>query len=371
MNISPVESEVQEEESKMDAPEHFIKIFGPCSAESEEQVVQVARELKQYGINYFRAGIWKPRTRPNSFEGVGNEALPWLTRVREEIGIPVCTEVATPQHVESVLESGMDAVWLGARTVVSPFMVQELAEALRGISIPIFIKNPINPDVNLWNGAIERILKTTGNDDILAIHRGFSTYNSHPYRNSPMWDIPIELRRRLPDLKIICDASHIAGRRSWIALVVQSAINLAFDGLMLEVHPNPEIALSDAEQQLDFDGLSEILNGIVWKSKRVEDPDIKANIEALRYDIDQLDNEVLDLLSQRMDVVREIGKYKKDSFATVLQMERWKLLFEKRINKGEVLSLSQDFIADLMQCIHQEAIRQQNGIVNDDKNYKL
>lgn len=346
-------------------PKNFIRIFGPCSAESEAQLMELAKGLKPFQPDYFRAGIWKPRTRPDSFEGLGDQALPWLSNVRETWSIPICTEVATPQHVEAVLKADMDAVWLGARTVVSPFMVQELAEALRGVKIPIFIKNPINPDVNLWNGAIERIVNTTGNEDIIAIHRGFSTYNSDPYRNSPMWDIPIELRRRLPELKIICDASHIAGKRSWIPMVVQSAINLAFDGLMLEVHPNPEEAWSDPQQQLTIPELQKLLSEIEWKNTAVENPEILANIEALRYDIDQLDDELLNLLSQRMDVVREIGKYKKDSFATVLQMERWKRLFEKRIKKGEVLHLSSSFIADLMQCIHQEAIRQQNGIIND------
>lgn len=343
-----------------------IKILGPCSAESEEQVLEAAAIARIAGAHMFRAGVWKPRSRPDSFQGMGSYALPWLKRVQKEYQLPVCTEAANPHHVEMAVQSGLDAIWIGARTMTNPFAVQELAESLKGTELGILIKNPINPDLELWCGGIERILKHTGSDKLLAIHRGFSVHRPRTYRNSPMWELPIELRRRYPQLSVICDASHIAGNKSLIHQVLQTALNLDFEGFMLEIHPHPDQAKSDAQQQLSGRELEDLLSRLVYRQPSSEDPDFNANLEALRYDIDQLDREILSMISTRMDVVREIGKYKKANQVTVLQFERWKQMMESRSMSSDELLLSSEFIQQFMQLIHKEAIRQQNKIMNEN-----
>jgi len=343
-----------------------LKIMGPCSAESEEQILEAAAMARDAGAHMFRAGVWKPRSRPNSFQGMGSYALPWLKRVQQEYHMPVCTEAANPHHVEMAIQSGLDAVWIGARTMTNPFAVQELAESLKGTKLGILIKNPINPDLELWCGGIERIIQHTASEKLLAIHRGFSVYRPRVYRNTPMWEIPIELRRRYPKLSVICDASHIAGEKKLIYQVVQTALNLDFDGFMLEIHPNPEKAKSDAQQQLNAEDLKTLLSKLVFRKPISEDPDFNANLEALRYDIDQLDREILSMISTRMDVVREIGKYKKANQVTVLQFERWKQMMESRSMSSEELLLSSEFIERFMQLIHKEAILHQNKIMNEN-----
>lgn len=340
----------------------FLKIVGPCSAETFDQLRQSAQSIQHLNIDYFRAGIWKPRTQPNTFEGVGKKGLPWLRDVGTQFGIKTCTEVAQTTHVEMALEHDINALWLGARTVPSPFAVQSIADALEGINIPIFIKNPINPDLKLWIGAIERIAKSVGLDRIKAIHRGFSTYEASRYRNKPIWQIPIELKRHFPEISMLCDASHIAGAPQYIGEVLQQAINLDYEGMMVESHYKPDSALSDAQQQITGQELSHILSKLEWRSSSVQDPEVHANIEALRYDIDRLDQDLLELLSQRMDVVREIGVYKKDKRVTALQMTRWREVLEDRQNNADPLNLSRIFIEELMLCIHDEALRQQEGI---------
>jgi chorismate mutase len=345
----------------------IIRILGPCSAESEDQVFRAAKIAKKHDASLFRAGLWKPRSRPDTFQGLGSYALPWLKHVQSRFGLQVCTEVANPHHVEMVLRAGIDAVWIGARTMANPFAVQEIAEAIHGTELPVMLKNPINPDLGLWRGGIERILqKSKGH--ILAIHRGFSMYNSVKYRNIPMWEIPIQLRQIFPDLKIICDASHIAGNHNLISQVLQTSINLDFDGYMIEVHPEPENAKSDSEQQLDEASLEKILSSLHHLNKNSQNPDFQANIEALRIDIDRLDSEILALLASRMDVVREIGRYKRDNHVTILQLERWKDILKNRFGSGNELQLTDQFIEELMTCIHKEAIRQQNKIMDERNN---
>ncbi len=343
-----------------------LKILGPCSAESEDQVLAAAAIAKEAGAQMFRAGVWKPRSRPDTFQGMGSYALPWLKRVQQQYQLPVCLEAANPHHVEMAVQAGMDAIWVGARTMTNPFAVQELAESLKGTKLGILIKNPINPDLELWCGGIERIMQHADTGKILAIHRGFSVYRPRIYRNTPMWELPIELRRRYPSLSILCDASHIAGEKKLIHQVLQTALNLDFDGFMLEIHPHPEQAKSDPQQQLNAGELKNILERLVYRQPVSEDPDFNANLEALRYDIDQLDREILSMISTRMDVVREIGKYKKANQVTVLQFERWKQMMESRSMSSEELLLSSDFIERFMQLIHKEAIQQQNQIMNEN-----
>lgn len=343
-----------------------LKILGPCSAESEDQILEAAAMASDAGAHMFRAGVWKPRSRPNSFQGMGSYALPWLKRVQQEYQMPVCTEAANPHHVEMALQSGLDAVWIGARTMTNPFAVQELAESLKGTKLGILVKNPINPDLELWCGGIERLMQHSDTGKILAIHRGFSIYRPIIYRNMPMWELPIELRRRYPDLTVLCDASHIAGEKNLIYQVLQTALNLDFDGFMLEIHPKPKQAKSDAQQQLNADELKRLLSRLVYRQSVSEDPDFNANLEALRYDIDQLDQEILSMISTRMDVVREIGKYKKANQVTVLQFERWKQMMESRSMSSEELLLSSEFIERFMQLIHKEAIHHQNKIMNEN-----
>lgn len=338
--------------------ENLLIIAGPCSVESEEQVIETAKALEGSGIDILRGGIWKPRTRPNAFEGVGGRGLAWLKKAGEEIGKPVGTEVATPLHVELCLSHGIDVLWVGARTSANPFSVQAIADALKGVDIPVMVKNPVSPDLSLWMGAIER-LNNSGIKQLAAIHRGFSTVDSGQYRNQPNWRIPIELKRRLPDLPLICDPSHICGSRTLLHAVSQEAIDLLFDGLMLEVHPDPDSALSDNDQQLKPEEFYTIIRKLKPKSESSNNLDFLKHITLLREDIDKIDSDIIRLLGERMEIVEHIGDYKEKNNVTVLQPSRWNEILESRIKQGTELRLSENFISRIYQFIHEEAVRHQ------------
>lgn len=334
-------------------------IAGPCSAETEEQVMTTARQLASKGCHIFRAGVWKPRTKPGRFEGNGEEALPWMKRVKEETGMAITTEVATPEHVELALKYGIDILWIGARTTANPFAMQAIADSIRGMDIPVFVKNPVNPDLELWIGAMERI-NQAGIKRIAAVHRGFSSYEKKIYRNQPMWQIPIELRRRIPDLPIICDPSHIGGSRELIAPLCQQAMDLGFDGLIVETHCNPDKAWSDANQQVTPEVLDYILSLLIIRNKTVT----TEGINELRKQIDELDNNLMDLLSKRMRVSREIGQYKKEHNMTVLQTSRYNEILDKRGAQGSLCGMDAKFIKEIFEAIHEESVRQQIEIIN-------
>ncbi len=305
---------------------------GPCSAETEEQVMKTAIPLAKMGIKIFRAGIWKPRTRPNAFEGVGSEGLKWLQTVKKETGMLVSTEVANVKHVYEALKFGVDIIWIGARTSANPFAVQDIADSLRGVNIPVMVKNPVNPDVDLWIGAIERI-NNAGIKQMAAIHRGFSTYDKTLYRNSPQWQLPIELRRRIPGLPIITDPSHICGNRDFLLDISQKAMDLNFDGLIIETHCNPDKALSDAKQQVTPEGLKNILDRLILRDSEVDD-DLMLTLAELRDQIDKLDDKLINLLEERMKVSEKIGQYKKDNNITILQTKRWDDMLKNRTILG-------------------------------------
>ena len=334
-------------------------IAGPCSAETEEQVMKTALELRMKGCHNFRAGVWKPRTKPGGFEGNGEKALPWMQRVKKETGMMVATEVATPEHVELAMKYDIDILWIGARTSANPFAVQALADALKGVDVPVFVKNPVNPDIELWIGALERI-NQAGVKRLGAIHRGFSSYDKKIYRNLPMWQIPIELRRRYPDLPMICDPSHIGGRRELIAPLCQQAMDLGVDGLIVESHCDPDKAWSDAKQQVTPDVLDYILSLLVIRDESVT----TEGITQLRHQIDELDNQLMDLLAKRMRVCREIGHYKKEHNMTVLQTNRYNEILEKRGAQGSLCGMAPEFVAQVFEHIHEESVRQQLEIVN-------
>lgn len=337
-------------------------IAGPCSAESPEQLYNTCRALSDQGVHMFRAGVWKPRTRPGNFEGIGETAFEWIRETRRKIGIPFCIEVANPEHVNLALKNEIDMLWIGARTSVNPFAVQEIAEALRGVDIPVMVKNPVNPDLELWMGAIERFLKT-GNTRIGAIHRGFSMARSHPYRNMPRWEIPIELKRRLPDLPLICDPSHISGSKTWLLRIAQQALDLNYHGLMIEVHHDPVNALSDAQQQITPQEFQMLIQSLKLRSESINDPELFSSLEAFRDAIDLLDAEIFELLSRRMEIAREIGQYKKENNIKIFQLERWIKVFNSRTGWGEQGALGAEFINELLQAIHKESISQQNYIL--------
>lgn len=318
-----------------------------------------ARQLAEKGCHMFRAGIWKPRTKPGGFEGNGEKALPWMKQVKEETGMLITTEVATPEHVELALKYGIDILWIGARTTANPFAMQALADALQGVDIPVFVKNPVNPDLELWIGAMERI-NQAGIRHLAAIHRGFSSYDKKIYRNLPMWQIPIELRRRIPNLPIICDPSHIGGRRELIAPLCQQALDLGADGLIVESHCNPDEAWSDAKQQVTPDVLDYILTLLVVRDERVT----TEGITTLRKQIDELDNQLMDLLAKRMRVCREIGQYKKEHNMTVLQTARYNEILEKRGAQGALCGMSAKFVSKVFEEVHEESVRQQMEIIN-------
>lgn len=344
-------------------PKKPLLISGPCSAETREQVLQTCTQIANLGVDILRAGIWKPRTRPGSFEGLGEVALPWLKEAGEQTGLPTCCEIANAQHVELALNHGIDVLWIGARTTVNPFAVQEIADALKGVDIPVMIKNPVNPDLELWIGAIERVYQA-GIRKLLAIHRGFSVYNAPKYRNQPQWEIPIELHRRIPNLEIICDPSHIAGKRKLLHEIAQHALDLNFDGLMIESHITPDTAWSDAKQQVTPVGLAALLNALVTRNLDTDNADYLQKINHFRTLIDKLDTQTLELLAQRMDIVRKIGLYKKESNIAILQIERWINVRAGALQKAEGSQLSEAFVEDLINTIHKESIRQQTTIMH-------
>lgn len=334
-------------------------IAGPCSAETEEQVMATAKELAANGVKIMRAGIWKPRTKPGGFEGVGSEGLAWLKRVKQETGMYVSTEVATQKHVYEALKFGIDLLWIGARTTANPFAVQEIAEALQGVDIPVLVKNPVNPDLELWIGALER-LSNVGITRLGAIHRGFSSYDKKIYRNLPQWHIPIELKRRFPDLPVICDPSHIGGKRDLIEPLSQQAMDLGYEGLIIETHCDPENAWSDASQQVTPARLKEILENLVIRDKKQSTEDLSK----LRQQIDELDTQLLELLAKRMRVSCEIGTFKKEHGLTVVQTDRYDEILTKRINQAIDMKMDPEFMRAVLEAIHEESVRQQLVILN-------
>lgn len=342
-----------------------LVIAGPCSAESEEQVLDTAKQLKEQGVSIFRAGIWKPRTRPNAFEGVGSIGLEWLKLVQKEVGMMVSTEVANVKHVYEALRMGVDILWIGARTSANPFAIQEIADALKGVDIPVFVKNPVNPDVDLWMGAIER-LQGAGINKVGAIHRGFSTFDKTRYRNIPQWQLPIELRRKMPGLPMICDPSHIAGRRDILQEISQKAMDLNYDGLIIETHNNPDKAWSDAKQQVTPDDLKKLLGNLVLRHREIESAVSLETLEDLRIEIDAYDHKLLSIIEDRMKVVAKIGDYKKTNNITILQPDRWQEILDKTLEKGKDRDLSDDFIIQLFKSIHQESINKQTKIMNEE-----
>ena len=339
--------------------ERLTVIAGPCSAETEEQVITTARQLAGRGCHIFRAGVWKPRTKPGGFEGNGEAALPWLQRVKEETHMMVATEVATPEHVELALKYGVDVFWIGARTSANPFAMQAIADSLKGIDMPVLVKNPVNPDLELWIGAMER-LNQAGVKRIAAIHRGFSSYDKKIYRNLPMWQIPIELRRRVPDLPLFCDPSHIGGKRELVAPLCQQAMDLGMNGLIVECHCDPDKAWSDAKQQVTPDILAYILSLLVLRDEKVT----TEGISLMRKQIDELDNQLMELLAKRMKVCREIGEYKKEHNMTVLQTSRYNEILNKRGAQGSLWGMAPDFIKTVFEAVHEESVRQQMDIIN-------
>lgn len=339
-----------------------LVISGPCSAETEPQVLQTAQRLAATGkVDMLRAGIWKPRTRPGSFEGIGTKGLPWLQRAKELTGLPVAVEVATGKQVEDALHFDVDVLWIGARTTVNPFSVQEVADALRGVKNPVLIKNPINPDLELWTGALERVAKA-GVKEIGFIHRGFSSYGNTEYRNAPMWHLAIEMKRRYPDMLMINDPSHICGRRDILLDVAQQAIDLDFDGLMIESHIDPDNAWSDAKQQVTPERLAELLGEIIWRKEDIPSAELHMMLEKMRQQINQLDDELMQILGQRMKIAEKIGQYKKDNNITILQTRRWNDILERAYKKGERLGLSKEFVTKYFDAVHMESIAHQNTI---------
>jgi chorismate mutase len=339
-------------------------ISGPCSAETEEQVLATANRLAKTGkVDMIRAGIWKPRTRPGSFEGIGTKGLAWMQQARKQTGLPVTVEVATAKQVEDALHFDVDVLWIGARTTVNPFSVQEVADALRGVDVPVLIKNPINPDLELWTGAVERVAKA-GIRQIGLIHRGFSSYGNTEYRNAPMWHLAIEMKRRSPGLMMINDPSHISGRRDILLDVAQKAIDLDFDGLIIESHIDPDKAWSDAKQQITPESLAELLDSIKWRHETTTEKEFIDALAKLREQINHIDDELIQLLGQRMKVADKIGQYKKENNITILQTNRWNAILEKAFAKGEKLGLSKEFITKYYDAVHMESINHQNKIMN-------
>jgi chorismate mutase len=339
-------------------------ISGPCSAETEQQVIETAQRLAATGrVDMLRAGIWKPRTKPGMFEGIGTKGLPWLQQAKKITGLPTTVEVATAKQVEDALTFDVDVLWIGARTTVNPFSVQEVADALRGIDVPVLIKNPLNPDLELWSGAIERVARA-GIKQIGLIHRGFSSYGNTEYRNAPMWHLAIEMKRRNPEMMIISDPSHICGQRDILTDVAQKAIDLDFDGLMIEAHIDPDNAWSDAKQQVTPERLLEILNDIKWRHEIATEKEFITALEKLREQINHIDDELLQLLGQRMKIADKIGEYKKNNNVTILQTNRWNQILERAFAKGDRIGLSREFITKYFDAVHMESINHQNKIMN-------
>ena len=339
-------------------------ISGPCSAETEEQLLETATRLANTGkVDMLRAGIWKPRTKPGLFEGNGIVALPWLAKAKQITGLPTTVEVATAKHVEDALKFGVDMLWIGARTTVNPFSVQEVADALRGVDVPVLVKNPVHPDLELWSGAIERLQKV-GMKQVGMIHRGFSSYGNTEFRNAPMWHLPIEMKRRYPDMPLICDPSHICGNRTLLQSVAQKSIDLDFDGLMMESHIDPDNAWSDAKQQVTPERLLEMLNDLVWRNETTTEQEFITALTTLREQINQVDDELLTLLGQRMKLSDKIGEYKKNNNITILQTNRWNDILDRAFKKGDTLGLTKEFITKYFDAVHLESIQHQNKIMN-------
>ncbi len=361
MSKSPFELE----NWQLQAKKPFI-IAGPCSAETEEQVMHTVKRIVAATdkVGMIRAGTWKPRTRPNSFEGVGAIGLPWVKNAGRAVGLPVAVEVANSGHVELALKNEIDVLWIGARTTVSPFIVQEIAESLRGVDVPVMIKNPVNPDLELWLGAIERFT-AVGINKIAAIHRGFSTYESSAYRNPPMWEIPIELRRRHPQIPIIVDPSHMGGTRELIYPLAQQAMDMGFEGLMIETHINPDKAWSDAKQQVTPERLAEILDQIIVRQPHIMNDDHHEMYE-LRSKIDRIDSYIMEMLAERMGISEQIGRFKKANGLAIHQSARWAAIVQRALEKGKRGGLTEDFILKLFQHIHNESIVHQSKVMGDE-----
>lgn len=340
-----------------------IVIAGPCSAETQEQVLSTARQLAAAGIKIFRAGIWKPRTKPGGFEGIGVDGLPWLQQVKEQTGMLTATEVANRRHVMEALNAGIDLLWIGARTSANPFAMQEVADALRErkAQVPVLVKNPVTPDLELWIGALQR-LYNAGIRRLGVIHRGFTAYGHHIYRNMPLWQVPIELRRRLPQIPIICDPSHIGGKRELVGPLSQQALDIGMEGLMIECHCDPDCAWSDKAQQLT----PEVLQIVLESLTRRENREVTESLSQLRRQIDEADNELLDVLSRRMQISRQISEYKKIHGMAVLQTARYDQLLKSRLESAQDLDLSQDFVQILFQAVHEESIRHQIAVMNQE-----
>ncbi|MBS1743325.1 MAG: bifunctional 3-deoxy-7-phosphoheptulonate synthase/chorismate mutase type II [Bacteroidetes bacterium] len=339
-------------------------ISGPCSAETEEQVLETARQLAALNrIDILRAGIWKPRTKPGQFEGMGSIALGWMQKAKAVTGIPLTVEVATAKHVEEALKHEIDVLWIGARTTVNPFSVQELADALQGTKVPVLVKNPINPDLDLWSGAIERLQKA-GVEQIGMIHRGFSSYGNTGYRNAPMWHLPIEMKRRYPDNLLLCDPSHICGNRNLLQQVAQISIDLDFGGLMIESHIDPDHAWSDAKQQITPQRLNEMLDALIWRTGTCNEKEIAHALTHIREQINQVDDELITLLGERMKLADKIGMYKKENNVTILQTKRWNDILERAFEKGLQAGLSKEFIIRYFDAVHMESIHHQNNVMN-------
>ncbi|MFN8291710.1 MAG: chorismate mutase [Chitinophagaceae bacterium] len=339
-------------------------ISGPCSAETEEQVLQTAQRLAATGkVDMLRAGIWKPRTKPGMFEGVGAKGLPWLQQAKKRTGLPVTVEVATAKQVQDALTFEVDVLWIGARTTVNPFSVQEVADALRGVDVPVLIKNPVNPDMELWSGAVERVARA-GIKQIGLIHRGFSSYGNTEYRNAPMWHLAIDMKLKYPGMPFINDPSHICGRRDTLLDTMQKAIDLDYDGFIIESHIDPDNAWSDAKQQVTPERLAEMLDSIIWRREDVNSDEYHAALEKLRQQINQLDDELMQILSQRMKIAEQIGTYKKNNNITILQTNRWNEIIERATKKGEKIGLSREFITRYFDAVHMESINHQKKVLD-------
>lgn len=348
---------------KIDNP---LLIAGPCSLETEKQALETAKLLaKDHRVFVYRGGVWKPRTRPGSFEGVGSIGLKWLQTVKQETGLPVGTEVANAHHTEEALNAGIDVLWIGARSTASPFVVQEIADVVKGTDSVVMVKNPVNPDVHLWRGAIERVYQA-GIKNIVAIHRGFTPFRDTEYRNYPNWKTVIELRRLMPNLPIICDPSHIAGKREYLFEISQKAFDMGMDGLMIESHIDPSVALSDASQQLTPADLGKLLDRLVIRHATANNPDFETRLDVLRNRIDAIDNELLETLSARVAIVKQIGQYKKDNNVTALQINRWSKLIDNRVKLGTTLEINEAFIKTLFQLIHEDSVRMQTEIMDSE-----
>ncbi|NMM49394.1 bifunctional 3-deoxy-7-phosphoheptulonate synthase/chorismate mutase type II [Marinigracilibium pacificum] len=360
MNIKPIDTWSSE------IPRPLI-ISGPCSAETEEQLLDTCKRIKDIGINIMRAGVWKPRTRPNSFEGIGTEALQWIQNVKKELDVEFAIEVANPQHVDEALKHGIDILWIGARSTVNPFTVQDIADSLKGVDIPVLIKNPINPDLALWQGAIERVFGA-GINRIGAIHRGFSSFQKTKFRNEPMWQLPIELKRLMPGIPIIGDPSHIAGDREMIYDLSQKMLDLGYDGLMIETHRDPVNAWSDAKQQVSPYMLKEIVKDLNARISNTDDELFTNRLEDIRSRIDQADRELLEVIATRMKLVEQIGEYKKDNNVAIFQVQRWDEVYNTREEWGRALGMDSEFVNKLISLLHDESIKTQTQIMN--KNHK-